>query len=55
MNWRVSTLFEKWMEPLEALAWKVQGRRYDSDRIWYALPPNVSRFDANQIGQSNER
>lgn len=36
MNWRVSTLFEKWMEPLEALAWKIQGRRYDSDRVWYA-------------------
>jgi hypothetical protein len=41
MNWRVSTLFEKWMEPLEALAWNIQGRRYDSDRLWCVQDASV--------------
>jgi len=40
MNWAVSTLFEKWMEPLEVLAWKVHGRKHDSDRLRYACIEN---------------
>lgn len=37
-NFKVQSLMEKWVEPMEAYGW-VLGRRYDSDRIWHAWKP----------------
>ncbi|KAL6061745.1 Mannosylglycerate hydrolase [Balamuthia mandrillaris] len=36
MNWMLQTYLERWVEPLEALAWRMEGRKYDRDTIWYA-------------------
>lgn len=38
-NFNIQALLEQWVEPLEAYGWALNGRRYDSDRIWHAWKP----------------
>jgi len=38
-NFKLQSLLEKWVEPMEAYGWAQSGRRYDCDRIWHAWKP----------------
>eukprot|EP00005_Dracoamoeba_jomungandri_P010281 CAMPEP_0174273546 /NCGR_PEP_ID=MMETSP0439-20130205/54877_1 /TAXON_ID=0 /ORGANISM="Stereomyxa ramosa, Strain Chinc5" /LENGTH=1184 /DNA_ID=CAMNT_0015364759 /DNA_START=1 /DNA_END=3555 /DNA_ORIENTATION=- len=35
-NWMLQIWLEKWVEPLETIAWMGNGRTYDHDTIWFA-------------------
>ena len=38
-NFKLQAILEKWVEPMEAYGWAIDGRRYDGDRIWHAWKP----------------
>lgn len=38
-NFKLQSLLEKWVEPMEAYGWALGGRKYDADRIWHAWKP----------------
>lgn len=39
LNFKLQSLLEKWVEPIEAYGWSLNGRVYDSDRIFHAWKP----------------
>ncbi len=54
MNWRIQTLFEKWMEPMEALAWKLTNRPYDYGKIWYASDTELKQISITYLLAAKE-